>query len=109
MEDEILNATGATWTGQGTITKAFFWQRCNTAGEGCFTIPGAIGAAYRLTSADVNARIRVVETASNAGGASQAVSAVTDVVDELMPTARRVRTSPGTARRRSRRRSRRGR
>lgn len=89
MEDEILNATGATWTGQGTITKTFFWQRCNTAGEGCFTIPGATGAAYRLTSADVNSRIRVVETAANAGGASQAVSTVTDVVDELMPTARR--------------------
>jgi hypothetical protein len=31
----------------------------------------------------------VVETAANAGGASQAVSTVTDVVDELMPTARR--------------------
>jgi uncharacterized protein YndB with AHSA1/START domain len=89
MEDEILNATGATWTGQGTITKAFFWQRCNTAGEGCATIPGAIGSAYRLTSGDVNGRIRVVETATNEGGTSQAVSAVTDAVDELMPTARR--------------------
>ena len=64
----------ATWTGQGTITKAFFWQRCNTAGEGCATIPGATGATYRLTSADVGARIRVVETASNEGGTAQAVS-----------------------------------
>ena len=89
MEDEILRATGATWTGQGTITKTFFWQRCNTAGEGCATIAGAVGAAYRLTSSDVDARIRVIETATNQGGASQAVSAVTDVVDELMPTATR--------------------
>ena len=88
MEDEVLRATGATWTGPGTITKTFFWQRCNTAGEGCSTIPGATGAAYRLTSADVDSRIRVVETAANEGGAAQAVSTVTDVVDELMPTAR---------------------
>ena len=34
-----------------------------------------------------DSRIRVVETAANEGGASQAVSTVTDVVDELMPTA----------------------
>ncbi len=86
MEDEVLRATGATWTGQGTITKAFFWQRCNTAGEGCFTVPGATGATYRLTPSDVDARIRVVETAANEGGAAQAVSPVTAVVDELMPT-----------------------
>ena len=71
-------ARPATWTGPGTITKAFFWQRCNTAGEGCFTIPGATGAAYRLTAADVDTRIRVVETAANEGGASQAVSTLTD-------------------------------
>jgi hypothetical protein len=89
MEDEVLRATGATWTGPGTITKAFFWQRCNTAGEGCFTIPGATGAAYRLTTGDVNARIRVVETATNEGGTAQAVSTVTEVVDELMPSLRR--------------------
>ncbi len=89
MEDEILRATGATWTGQGTITKTFYWQRCNTAGEGCFTIPGAVGAAYRLTPGDVDARIRVVETATNEGGASQAVSALTEVVDELKPTVAR--------------------
>jgi len=89
MEDEILRATGATWTGQGTITTAFFWQRCNTAGEGCATIPGAIGPVYRLTSGDVNGRMRVVETATNTGGTSQAVSAVTAVVDELAPTAAR--------------------
>lgn len=89
MEDEVLRATGATWTGPGTITKTFFWQRCNTAGEGCATLPGAIGATYRLTSSDVNGRMRVVETATNEGGAAQAVSPVTEAVDELMPTATR--------------------
>lgn len=89
MEDEVLRATGATWTGQGTITKTFFWQRCNSAGEGCATIVGATGPTYRLGSDDVAKRIRVVETATNEGGTSQAVSAVTAVVDELMPTSAR--------------------
>jgi hypothetical protein len=89
MEDEILRATGATWSGQGTITTALFWQRCNTAGEGCATIAGAIGPVYRLTSSDVNGRMRVVETATNVGGTAQAVSPLTDAVDELAPTAAR--------------------
>jgi hypothetical protein len=89
MEDEVLRATGATWTGQGTITKVFYWQRCNTAGEGCATIAGAIGATYRLATTDVGGRIRVIEAATNQGGTTQAVSPVTDVVDELKPTATR--------------------
>lgn len=89
MEDESLQATGGTWTGPGTITKAFFWQRCNAVGEGCGTILGANGATYRLTSDDVGSRIRVIETASNEGGTAQAVSTVSNVVVELRPTAQR--------------------
>jgi hypothetical protein len=89
MEEEILRATGGTWTGPGTITKTIFWQRCNTAGEGCATIVGATGAAYKLTSADVGARVRVIETAANEGGTAQAASVTTAVVEELRPTASR--------------------
>ena len=40
----------------GTVTKAFFWQRCNSIGEACATILGATGAAYKLTSEDVGQR-----------------------------------------------------
>ena len=89
MEDEVLRATGGTWTGPGTITKAIFWQRCNTAGEGCATVVGATGPTYRLTAADVGTRLRVIETASNEGGTAQSPSAPTAVVDELTPTASR--------------------
>jgi hypothetical protein len=89
MEDEVLRATGGTWTGPGTITKAIFWQRCNTAGEGCATVVGATGPTYRLTVADVGTRLRVIETASNEGGTAQSPSTPTAVVDELRPTASR--------------------
>jgi hypothetical protein len=89
MEDEVLRATPGTWTGPGTITKVIYWQRCNLAGEGCATISGAIGPTYRLTTADVRSRIRVVETATNEGGTAQAVSNVTAAVVELRPTATR--------------------
>jgi hypothetical protein len=89
MEDETLRATGGTWTGPGTITKAFFWQRCNAIGEGCSTLPGATGATHKLTSEDVGTRLRVIEVATNEGGSSQAVSSVSAVVIELKPTASR--------------------
>jgi hypothetical protein len=93
MEDEVLRATGGTWAGPGTIRKAIFWQRCNAVGEACATIVGATGEAYRLTSADVGARLRVIETATNEGGTAQAVSQPTGVVVELRPS----RTRPTIA------------
>ena len=86
MEDEVLTAAGGTWTGPGTITKVIYWQRCNSVGEACATIVGGTGSTYRLTSTDVGARIRVVETATNDGGTEQAVSAPSAVVTELRPT-----------------------
>ena len=89
MEDEILRATGGTWTGPGTITKAIYWQRCNTAGEGCATVVGATGPTYKLTATDVGTRLRVVETAANEGGTAQAPSLTTAVVVELRPSASR--------------------
>jgi hypothetical protein len=89
MEEEVLRATGGTWTGPGTITKTIYWQRCNGVGEACATIVGATGPTYKLTSADVGGRIRVIETATNEGGAAQAVSTPTAVVVELRPTATR--------------------
>ncbi|HZB24065.1 MAG TPA: hypothetical protein VE444_09510 [Gaiellaceae bacterium] len=89
MEDEVLRATGGTWTGQGTITNVIYWQRCSLGGEGCTTIDGPPSPTYRLTSADVGFRMRVVETATNEGGVAQAVSATTAAVVALRPTATR--------------------
>jgi hypothetical protein len=89
MEDEVLRATGANWTGPGTITKQFWWQRCNINGEGCATIDGKVGPTYKIVPEDVGKRLRVVETASNEGGTAYAVSQQTAVVVELKPTAAR--------------------
>jgi hypothetical protein len=57
------------------------WQRCNRAGRRCRAIRGAVGKTYRLTSADVGHRIRVVEWAYNISGAgSPRISRETRVV-----------------------------
>ena len=95
MEDEVLRATGATWTGPGTITKQFYWQRCNINGEGCATLDGKVGPTYRIVTADVGSRLRVVEAATNEGGTTLAPSQQTSAVVELKPTARRPTIAAG--------------
>ena len=51
------------------MTFSYQWLRCNApAGDGCTEIAGATGTSYTLTAADVGKRLRVRETAANAGG-----------------------------------------
>jgi hypothetical protein len=87
MEDETLRATAGTWTGPAATSKQFYWQRCNTAGEECTTIPAAVGSTYRIVVVDIGSRMRVIEAATNAGGTAYSPSAVTAVVVDLRPTA----------------------
>jgi hypothetical protein len=60
------------------------WQRC-TAEAGCTDIPGATATTYTATQADVDAALRVVVTASNAGGTTSASSAQTAAVGAAPP------------------------
>jgi hypothetical protein len=87
MEDETLRATPGTWTGPAATSKQMYWQRCNTAGEGCVTIPSVVGPTYKIVAADIGSRLRAIETATNAGGTASSPSTVTAVVVELRPTA----------------------
>jgi hypothetical protein len=87
MEDETLRATSGTWTGPAATSKQMFWQRCNTAGEGCTTIPNVVGLSYKIVAADIGARLRAIEAATNAGGTAFSPSTVTAVVVDLRPTA----------------------
>jgi hypothetical protein len=79
---DTLTATTGTWATPPTSV-AYAWQRCSDTGSSCAAISGASGATattYVLTSADVGQTVRVVETASNSGGATDSPSAVTAVV-----------------------------
>jgi hypothetical protein len=79
---ETLTATTGTWTSAPTSV-SYAWQRCSNAGVACAAIDGASGptaTTYVLTSADVGQTVRVVETATDAGGFTDSPSAVTAVV-----------------------------
>jgi len=75
-----LTANHGTWTGSGTITYTYQWQRCNASGLSCVAISGATGSTYVVQSADGNNTLNFIVTASDPTGSASATSAVTTVV-----------------------------
>jgi flagellar hook assembly protein FlgD/PKD repeat protein len=58
-----------SWRNQPT-SYAYQWLRCNTAGEACSHIPGAVNQTYILGNEDLHHTINVEEFARNAAGLS---------------------------------------
>ena len=75
-----------TWTGSPT-SYVYQWQDCNASGDDCVNASGPTTSAYALGVNDVGHTVRVVVTASNAGGATPASSASVGPVTALPPTA----------------------
>jgi len=75
-----LRSTTGTWSGS-QIGFSYQWQQCEASGKkGCANISGAASSSYLLASRDVGHTVRVVVTATNAGGSTPADSAVTGTV-----------------------------
>jgi Cellulase (glycosyl hydrolase family 5)/Ig domain of plant-specific actin-binding protein len=74
-----LTGSTGTWTGSPT-SYGYQWQRCNSTGGTCAAVAGATSSTYALTSTDVGSTMRVLVSATNAGGTATALSAQTPVV-----------------------------
>src|SRR6185436_15526593 len=72
-QGETLRANPGTWSGTGTITYSYRWQRCTSSGGQCSDLRET-SQTYRLGANDVGRTIRVVVTARNANGSASAVS-----------------------------------
>jgi hypothetical protein len=81
----VLTAQPGTWTGRQPISFSYAWLRCNTAGGECAGIAGANGRTYRLTSSDVNRKVRANVTARNAIGSVTVISSESGVVGVPLP------------------------
>src|SRR5581483_2485603 len=79
---QTLTATNGTWTGSPT-SFAYQWRRCDSTGANCVNISGASNQTYVQQAADAGKTIRVVVTATNAGGSTPAVSNQTPVVNGI--------------------------
>lgn len=78
-----LSAENGVWNDHGAPgdpTVAFQWQRCDRQRANCEDIAGAGDGDYTLTDDDVGRTVRVVETATNSEGETQAASEATAVV-----------------------------
>ncbi|HEX3511817.1 MAG TPA: hypothetical protein VHT27_12040, partial [Solirubrobacteraceae bacterium] len=86
QDGQLLSTLTGSWSGTEPLSFAYQWQSCNSAGEACEDIKGATGAALSLVSGLVGDTVRVVVTATNPGGSTQAASEPTNVVGALLPS-----------------------
>jgi hypothetical protein len=90
-----LTANPGTWSGTTPMTYSYEWQRCPAAGSVCTAIQSANRTTYTLTAADVGKRMRVLVTADNVAGATEALSAISKAVAAKAPATGK--TIKGTA------------
>jgi hypothetical protein len=84
VEGQTLSTTNGTWNGT-TNAFAYQWQDCDSSGNACSNIGGAMGSTYVLGNADIGHELRVVVTATNAGGSASATSTSTPIVAAPAP------------------------
>lgn len=81
VQGATLTEVHGTWTMPPILGYRYQWERCDRRAANCRTISGATAATYTLATTDVDHRIRVQETATNAGGdGTSAVSAPTAAI-----------------------------
>jgi hypothetical protein len=78
-QGQVLTASKGTWTGSPT-SYTYQWQDCDSTANNCTSISAATSTTHTLGSGDVEHRLRVVVTATNAGGSTSATSAATSEV-----------------------------
>jgi hypothetical protein len=71
-----LVATAGSWAGSGTISYAYQWYRCDTAGAHCGSIHGATAATYTLVAADLAHMIGLTVNATDSTGKSSAYASL---------------------------------
>jgi hypothetical protein len=72
-QGQTLSASTGNWTGSPT-SYSYIWYDCDNAGANCKRIPNQHNTTYTLVAADVGHTIRVLITATNTGGSTQAAS-----------------------------------
>jgi Subtilase family len=80
-----MSASSGAWSGPAPLTVTIEWLRCNSDGEACFPIAGAIGTSYQPALDDIGMTLRIRVTATNAGGSATERSVASAVVLPPVP------------------------
>ena len=80
-QGQTLTASNGSWSNSPS-SYSYAWEDCNGSGDNCSDIDSATSSTYLVASGDVGVgdTIRVVVTATNAGGSASATSAQTGAV-----------------------------
>src|SRR5271169_6348804 len=95
QEGVTLKAKEGKWSG-GSIAYAFQWQRCEPEQE-CTNIPLATTPEYTARYVDIGSTLRVLVTASNTAGATEAFTERTAAVVGVAPKNIELPAITGTA------------
>jgi len=74
VEGQTLSASSGIWSGSPT-SYSYRWQLCDALGDGCLRVAGGTRSSYKLRASDVGGTMRVIVTATNAGGSGEATAA----------------------------------
>lgn len=75
-----LRGSAGAWTGATGL--AYAWERCSADLASCARVPRATGLRHTVSAADVGFRLRLVVTARNAAGQTEARSAAAEVTTD---------------------------
>lgn len=84
QEGTTLKAKKGSWAGGGSIVYSYQWQRCEPELE-CANIPGQTTLEYTARFVDLGSQLRVIVTATNSLGSTEAVSERTAPVAAVAP------------------------
>jgi hypothetical protein len=76
---QVLSASTGGWQNSPTAF-SYQWLQCDPTGADCSAIPGARAGSYAPVAGDAGHSLRVVVTATNAGGTVSVTSPPTEVV-----------------------------
>jgi tRNA threonylcarbamoyladenosine modification (KEOPS) complex Pcc1 subunit len=80
QQGKQLVGTPGSWVGNGTITYAYQWYRCNAAGAKCSSIHGATAAKVMLGARDVGETLGLTVRATDSTGTRAAYSSLAGLV-----------------------------
>jgi streptogramin lyase len=86
LDGQTLSASAGSWEEPEPLSYAYQWQSCDTLGEDCLNISGATNSTYPLVDDDVGTSMRVIVTATDAGGSTVSTSPISAAVAAVADT-----------------------
>jgi len=81
QDGSVLSASTGSWNAAAPVSYTYQWESCDRSGEECAPVEYANTPEYQLGEGDIGSTLRVLVTATNAGGTTHASSSATAVIE----------------------------